>query len=304
MNRIFAKNLKTLRLSKKLTQEQVAESLCVSSQTISRWECGNGTPDVLMLPELAKLYCVTIDDLYKENSIAYENYAVRLACLYEYTRKPDDFMQADLEFRKLFKSGEYSDEDKRFYGIIHHYMMNYCKDKALQLFDEIIDNKSAEKEEVYYRAKGQKFGLLSDIGQNEKNIEEQYGLIMQGTNDAREYGLLIGAYYLAGQYQKAYEWYLRSVERFSEDASIFVWGGAVCKELKKYDEAFACWNNALKQNNQFCDAKYAMANCYEELGQYEKAYSVWVEIAESLADEGLEYESYQARDKAKNCLNR
>ena len=57
-----------------------------------------------MLPEIARLYCVTIDDLYKKNSIAYENYAVRLSSLYEYTRQPEDFIQADLEFRGLFKS--------------------------------------------------------------------------------------------------------------------------------------------------------------------------------------------------------
>lgn len=40
MNQTFSANLKRLRLEKKLTQEQVAESLGVSPQSVSRWECG------------------------------------------------------------------------------------------------------------------------------------------------------------------------------------------------------------------------------------------------------------------------
>ena len=304
MNNVFAKNLKSLRISKKLTQEQVAEHLCVSPQTVSRWECGNGTPDVMMLPEIARLYCVTIDDLYKKNSIAYENYAARLSSLYEYTRQPEDFIQADLEFRRLFKGENFRDEDKRNYGCIHHFMMNYCKDKAIQLFDEIISNKESVEDEVYYRTRGQKIALLSDIGQNEKNIEDQRKIIERGTEEAREYGFLVGSYYLAGKYQEAYEWYLKSIEKFPEDWSAYVWGGDICRKLKKYDEAFGCWDKALELNDQYFDAKYSKAFCYEELGQYDKAYSIWNEIAEALDKEGLEYETHHARDSAKRCIDR
>ncbi len=40
MSKTFSANLKRLRLEKKFTQEQVAESLGVSPQRVSRWECG------------------------------------------------------------------------------------------------------------------------------------------------------------------------------------------------------------------------------------------------------------------------
>ena len=55
MNTTFSKNLKKLRLQKKLTQEQAAEVLGVSTQTISRWECNTTLPDVMLLPEIAWL---------------------------------------------------------------------------------------------------------------------------------------------------------------------------------------------------------------------------------------------------------
>lgn len=40
MSKHFAENLKRLRADKRYTQEQVADILCVSSQSVSRWECG------------------------------------------------------------------------------------------------------------------------------------------------------------------------------------------------------------------------------------------------------------------------
>ena len=40
---------------------------------------------VFCIPKIAKLYCVTTDDFFKETSIAYENYAQRLAAIYEST---------------------------------------------------------------------------------------------------------------------------------------------------------------------------------------------------------------------------
>lgn len=44
-----------------LTQNQVAEALNISTQSVSAWECGNSMPDIEKLPELAALYHRTTD---------------------------------------------------------------------------------------------------------------------------------------------------------------------------------------------------------------------------------------------------
>ncbi len=51
-NTVLSKNLKKLRLEKNLTQENVAATLGLNPQTVSRWECGVTLPDVLTLPEM------------------------------------------------------------------------------------------------------------------------------------------------------------------------------------------------------------------------------------------------------------
>lgn len=59
----FGENLKALRKEKGLTQEQAAELLSVSKQSVSRWENNSTYPDIMFLPVLASFYGVTVDRL-------------------------------------------------------------------------------------------------------------------------------------------------------------------------------------------------------------------------------------------------
>ncbi len=52
-----------LRKAKGLTQQQVADKLNVSNKTISKWECNEGYPEISMLPAIAELYSVSVDEL-------------------------------------------------------------------------------------------------------------------------------------------------------------------------------------------------------------------------------------------------
>ncbi len=56
-------NIKRLRMQRKVTQEQLAEALNVSSVAVSKWERGETMPDIALLPKLAYYFQVTIDEL-------------------------------------------------------------------------------------------------------------------------------------------------------------------------------------------------------------------------------------------------
>lgn len=77
----FGDNLKKLRNSKGFTQEQVAELLNVSKQSISRWENNVTYPDIGFLPILASFYCVTVDSLlgadYESNKVILNEYSLK-----------------------------------------------------------------------------------------------------------------------------------------------------------------------------------------------------------------------------------
>ena len=53
------------RTKANLTQEQVAEALGVSRQTISNWENGKSLPDILSVIRMSELYQISLDELLK-----------------------------------------------------------------------------------------------------------------------------------------------------------------------------------------------------------------------------------------------
>lgn len=56
-------NIANLRHQKKVTQEQLAEFIGVTKAAVSKWETGQNTPDITILPQLAAFFNVTIDEL-------------------------------------------------------------------------------------------------------------------------------------------------------------------------------------------------------------------------------------------------
>lgn len=63
MEYTFANKLKTLRKKQGNTQEELAKFLSISIQSVSKWECGTGMPDLMLLPRIAVYYGVSIDYL-------------------------------------------------------------------------------------------------------------------------------------------------------------------------------------------------------------------------------------------------
>ena len=64
MNEYLGNNIRTLRKAKNLTQEQFAEQLGVSFQSVSRWENCVTYPDVEMIPSIARFFGVSTDYLF------------------------------------------------------------------------------------------------------------------------------------------------------------------------------------------------------------------------------------------------
>ena len=73
MNEIkISKNILMLRKKKRITQEELAKALNVSSQAISKWETEVCQPDILILPLIAKYFNVSIDYLFYGEDIVYD----------------------------------------------------------------------------------------------------------------------------------------------------------------------------------------------------------------------------------------
>lgn len=65
----FGYNLKNLRKSKKLSQEDLAEKMNVSRQSVSKWETGDAYPEMNNILELCKIFHCSINDLVNDSII-------------------------------------------------------------------------------------------------------------------------------------------------------------------------------------------------------------------------------------------
>lgn len=63
MEQTLGMRIALLRKQKPMTQEELAEKMGVSSQAVSKWENDVSCPDIQLLPRLARLLGVTVDEL-------------------------------------------------------------------------------------------------------------------------------------------------------------------------------------------------------------------------------------------------
>lgn len=63
MNETIGNRISRLRKEKGMSQEALAEKIGVSPQAVSKWENDQSCPDISLLPQLAKLLDVTVDEL-------------------------------------------------------------------------------------------------------------------------------------------------------------------------------------------------------------------------------------------------
>ena len=59
----LSNKISKLRRDNNMTQEQLAEKLGVTAQSVSKWENGITSPDITLIPAIAKLFNITTDVL-------------------------------------------------------------------------------------------------------------------------------------------------------------------------------------------------------------------------------------------------
>lgn len=111
----LGKNIKYLRKQRKITQEQLAEDMKVSRQTVSRWESDEVIPELNKLVELSTLFSCKLDTLILEDLYSYEG------------------IYSDIEFRKLapFTMARYVMVTPNPEDDVNEYMDHWAKNSGL-----------------------------------------------------------------------------------------------------------------------------------------------------------------------------
>lgn len=78
MSYVQNETIRALRERKALTQKQLAEKLCISDKTISKWETGKGLSDISLLEDLARALGVSLTELMTGDLQTNENRSANL----------------------------------------------------------------------------------------------------------------------------------------------------------------------------------------------------------------------------------
>lgn len=97
---VFGNNIKKLREEKNLTQQQLADKLYVSRQTICRWENGSRCPDLITAKKLALELKVSMDELISDEAVQdiQINYGIWKSEKIKNRRKLQEFQKKILSF--------------------------------------------------------------------------------------------------------------------------------------------------------------------------------------------------------------
>ena len=69
--------IRELRLERGLKQRELAEQLGVADKTVSKWECGNGLPEVALMMPLCTILGISVNELLSGERLADESYRDR-----------------------------------------------------------------------------------------------------------------------------------------------------------------------------------------------------------------------------------
>ena len=296
----LAENIIRLRHDKKITQEQLADFVGVTKASVSKWETKQSLPDILLLPQLAAFFDVTIDEL-----LGYEPQLSKEQMQKIYLELASDF--AKNPFEEVI--GRVQALEKEYYSCypflyqvillyLNHFMLageqqrqQEILENALRLCDRILaacKEISLCNETVLIRAT-----ILLQLGKAQEVIESLEEVTNPVSAKNQSGAVLVQAYQLAGEMEKADSF--TQINMYNEVLSLVGWSTeyitihsdnlAVCEEtIRRVDMVAKAYDLIHLNGNCIALFWYQVAIVYcakgnkvkalEYLGQFVKAIEI------------------------------
>ena len=103
IDELLGNNIKKFRNLKKMTQDELADLLGTTSKSISRWEQDITYPDITMLPIIANVFNITVDELLGVERIKQEEYVKEITYKANEFQKNNDIKSEVLLWEKAYK---------------------------------------------------------------------------------------------------------------------------------------------------------------------------------------------------------
>lgn len=262
----IGEKLRELRRRDGRTQEELASALGVSAQAVSRWECGDGYPDVELIPPTANFFHVSIDELFGCGGEREERIKAQL-------REAETLADGEAALDKLRRASDEFPSEPRILLALSHRLMAVI----------------AEKNSVAVKKDG-----LRKLYDAEKNRENSYvleairtmerccGMDISPDERAQLVLYLMSLYAAVGDSSKAVELAMKQSPLGGSREFLLVYG------TSGYDKKIVAAGTALGLMRMLKLTFFeALGFCEKELGNYPvKLLEAFMSLYKALLDDG------------------
>lgn len=302
----ISENIVRMRREKKITQDELAAFVGVTKASVSKWETGQSMPDILLLPQLASFFDVTVDEL-----LGYEPQLSKEQIKCCYHRLAEKF--AEHPFEEVMQESEKL--VRKYYSCysfllqicvlwLNHY--NLAKDQSRQI--EILESISGLCEHILENCKD--IGICNDAVGIKAMVEIQCGKAAEVIESLEEIldpnhmqgekeDILIQAYLMTGDMEKAD--YFTQIAMFKNVLALVVNGTQLMmihgqqlelceKVMKRIDAIIEAFQLEALHPNSVANYQYQAAITYCIHGKEEETYQRlerFVELVIRLLQEGI-----------------
>ena len=143
-------NLKKYRIMKELTQEDVAEYLGITAQSVSKWERGESCPDITFLPALANIFETSVDLLLGMDTIRAEETRRGIHAKAVAYQQEEDYEAAAKTYREALLT--YPNDPGMMLGLAGALALQGETAEAIELMEKGLPLSTNEKQKATIRA--------------------------------------------------------------------------------------------------------------------------------------------------------
>lgn len=298
--------IKQLRLSRSMTQEQLAQKLGLTAQAISKWESGTNMPDIQMLPELSVIFGVTIDELFSMSDASRMERIENM--IYDVRLIPEqDFRQAEKYLKDCLEKESIAPEAGLLLAMLYNKRASEYHTLAKPLARDALRKLPGKKDAfvAVFEAEGGPFQDWNFINhsamiafykeETEKHPQDirYYFWLLDlliadcRTAEAREYVERMRAVEYSYHYEmymgnicrmegdllKAMDWWQKMTEHSPERWQVWFEYGSVLAKLGKYETALTYFQKAqpMRSKPRFTDCEDAISQICLILGDIDGA---------------------------------
>lgn len=270
MNIEIGKKIKTLRLQKGLTQEELAAKLNMSSQAISKWENNVTMPDIQMLPNLSVILGVTIDELFALTDDTHLERIENMIYNEQFISK-DDFNYAEQFLKEKLNNDEKKSQCLTLLAELHihrsdehrKFAFHYAKDALILAPDKKCNHNALQDAEN---------GVIFDwnCSNHHKLIEYYKNFVSNNPNYWQGYVLLMNYLITDGRCTEAKE-ILERLNKIHPGYLYQLYGGLICKEECNLSQALVLWEQMTELYPNEWLAWSSRGDCMAKLCRYNEA---------------------------------